>query len=427
MKRTLIGIGAVVLVLALLLTMAPSCGKGEEEGTPTPGPGYTPTPGVTPTPTGEVKTIKFGLLTYLSGGPALWGIDQELGMKFAIAVINDGGGLKVGNDTYMVELVTCDGTIATSKQADCASYFVYEEKIHYISHLGSIEAIMPILHEGKCFSMTLNATVRSINPDFPYSINGVTDYRNWLRGFYTMALKYHPEIKTAVVVNANNVSGVENQAHSLDLLENVFGIEVLDDATYQDGTQDFYPILTRLLAKNPDVIDYSGGSPGNCALLTKQACELGFTGDFWNPAHSPLAGLIDTLGAGAADCLNDRYRTNEPDYSSVGFSEASRAIYDDFNERYPEKNGVMGLLVFLAYAHTMFYAQAIETAQSIDPDVVMNVFDDPTWRFDWFGEEASMGGVETGGIRRAVNAYVTYSEVQDLKIVTKENYVVIVP
>ena len=60
-------------------------------------------------------------------------------------------------------------------------------------------------------------------------------------------------------------------------------------------------------------------------------------------------------------------------------------------------------------------------------DVVMNVFDDPTWRFDWFGDQGGMGGVETGGIRRAVNAFVTYSEVIDGKIVTKENYYVEVP
>jgi branched-chain amino acid transport system substrate-binding protein len=346
-------------------------------------------------------------------------------MEWAIDVINEGGGIKVGDDTYMVELVTCDGTLVTSKQAECATYFVYDAKVHYISHLGSIVAVMPILDEGKCYSMTLNATPKSIDPEFPYSINGVTDYSNWLRGFYTMALKYDPDVKTAVVTNADDSSGVENMGFSLDLLPNEFGIEVLDHAYYTTGTQDFYPILTKLLAKNPDVLDFSGGSPGNVALQVKQACELGFKGQFWNPAHSPLATLSEVVDNW--DCLNGHYKTNEPDYSSDAFPASTHAIYADFNERYPDKNGVMGLLVHLGYVHTMFYKQAIETAQSIDPEVVMNVLDDPTWRFDWFGEEAGMGGVETGGIRRAVNAFVTYSEVIDGKIVTKENYYVEVP
>jgi ABC-type branched-subunit amino acid transport system substrate-binding protein len=348
-----------------------------------------------------------------------------MGMKWAIDVINEGGGLKVGNDTYMVELVTCDGTTVVSKQAECATYFIYDQQVHYLSHLGQIVAVMPIFDEGKAFTMTLNATPMSIDPEFPYSINGITDFRNWLRGFYTMATKYNPDIKTAVVVNADDITGVENMENSLDLLPNEFGIEVLGSAYYVTGTQDFYPILTKLLAKNPDVIDYSGGSPGNVSLLTKQACELGFKGQFWNPAHAPLASMSQIVDDWS--CLNGRYKTNEPDYSSDAFPASTHAIYADFNERYPEKNGVMGLLVQLGYAHAMFYAQAIETAQSVDPEVVMNVFDDPTWRFDWFGDEGGMGGVETGGIRRAVNAYVTYSEVIDGEIVTKENFYVEVP
>jgi len=240
-----------------------------------------------------------------------------------------------------------------------------------------------------------------------------------------MAVMYNPDVKTAVVVNSDDISGVENMEISLDLLPNELGIEDLDSAYYITGTQDFYPILTRLLAKEPDVIDYSGSSPGNVSLLTKQACELGFKGQFWNPSHAPLASMSQIVDDWS--CLNGRYKTNEPDYSSDAFPASTHAIYADFNERYPEKNGVMGLLVQLGYAHAMFYAQAIETAQSIDPDVVMNVFDDPTWRFDWFGDQGGMGGVETGGIRRAVNAFVTYSEVIDGKIVTKENYYVEVP
>jgi len=167
-------------------------------------------------------------------------------------------------------------------------------------------------------------------------------------------------------------------------------------------------------------------APGDVALCTKQSLELGFEGQFWNPAHCPLATLKDMLG-GSADEINGRYRTNEPDYSSDIFPAAVHEIYADFNERFPEHNGVMNLLTYLAYCHGMFYAQAIEKAQSVDPEDLHAVFDDPTWRFDWFGQEASMGGMETGGILRAVNAYVTYSEIIDGEVVTKDTFFVVVP
>jgi len=248
MKSKLISIGVLVLALALLVTMAPACGNGDEEPTPGVTPGVTPTPGATPTATPEAKTVKFGALTYLSGPAASWGIPQEEGMKWAAEVINERGGLKVGNDVYMVEVHSEDGGLTPSTQVEAASLLTDLEHVHYITHLGQIEAVMPILDAGKCYSMTLNASRRAINAEFPYSINGVTDYKNWLRGFYTMAKANNPDVKTAVVINADDVNGHENMQYSLDQLPE-FGIEVLGHDYFTSGTTDFYPVLTKLLAK----------------------------------------------------------------------------------------------------------------------------------------------------------------------------------
>ena len=55
------------------------------------------------------------------------------------------------------------------------------------------------------------------------------------------------------------------------------------------------------------------------------------------------------------------------------------------------------------------------------------VFDDPNWTFDYFGDEVSLGGIETAGIRRSIPMYQTYSEIHDSKVVVKDNYVVKVP
>ena len=112
MKKKLIVIGAIVFALALLLTLAPACGNGDEPGPgSTPTPGTTPTPGVTPTPTAEVKTVKMGLLMPLSGMAAQWGLQFRQGFDSAIDRINEAGGFKVGNDTYVLNpwrgQVTC--------------------------------------------------------------------------------------------------------------------------------------------------------------------------------------------------------------------------------------------------------------------------------------------------------------------------------
>ena len=81
----------------------------------------------------------------------------------------------------------------------------------------------------------------------------------------------------------------------------------------------------------------------------------------------------------------------------------------------------------LGYGAVEFFVQAIEAAQSIDPDEVIKVIDDPSVRFDYFGEESRMIGVQTYGIARAIAGYMAYSEVDDCKLVCKANVLMDIP
>jgi hypothetical protein len=64
----------------------------------------------------------------------------------------------------------------------------------------------------------------------------------------------------------------------------------------------------------------------------------------------------------------------------------------------------------------MLYKQAIEEADSIDPDEVRAVFDDPDWEFEWFGMPGrQLGGLQTFGIRRANQDQNCLSVVKDGK------------
>ena len=62
----------------------------------------------------------------------------------------------------------------------------------------------------------------------------------------------------------------------------------------------------------------------------------------------------------------------------------------------------------------MFYKEAMEKAESIDPDEVLKFLDDPDWEFEWFGMPGrSFGGVETYGIGRCLQDETCYAEVID--------------
>ena len=119
--------------------------------------------------------------------------------------------------------------------------------------------------------------------------------------------------------------------------------------------------------------------------------------------------------------------SDEPYYDSDLYGQASRELYHEFVQRYNPEGGVMTIINMLGYCHAMWWVQAVQAAGSTDTDKVMKVVDDPSWRFDWFGEESWMGGIETFGIRRAVNIYMTFSEIIDGKVVPKTNHKVVIP
>jgi branched-chain amino acid transport system substrate-binding protein len=188
------------------------------------------------------------------------------------------------------------------------------------------------------------------------------------------------------------------------------------------GTTDYYPILTPVVAKNPDVIDFSGGMKGDMDLMVKQARELGYKGILAGPAHGDPQSTIDIAGAAFAE----GFLTNDPDYASDLYPESVRNLYAEFKQRYPGEP--MPLTVYIAYGVIMIYVQAMEKAGSIDPDKVKAVIDDPNWTWEWFGTPGrSFGGVQTIGIRRAAQDEVALSDVINGKKVMISRKAVVIP
>jgi len=422
LKKKLISIGAVVLVLALLLTLAPACGNGDDEEPGfTPTPGVTPTPGATPTPTPEAKTIKFGLLTMLSGFGATWGEEVESGFDWAINKINDAGGFKVGADTYMIKKEKGDSAVGSTQTLTELTRQISGEGVHYL--MGPIviaDLIGPVLLEGKCFCFNISNDTPIVGPHNPYQILGAAPTVQWYEGFWDAAYQ-DVEIDTVTIIIADSAASVLH-AEACKEVHEAYGTEVLDIIKYEPGTSDYYPILTKVVAKNPDCVDFDSSNKGEIDLMVKQIRELGYEGLLAGPAHGDPQSTIDIAGADFAE----GFICNDPDYGSDFYSEAQRQLYDEFQELYPGRP--LALITYLAYAGVNFFVQAIQEAGSVDPDEVMKVLDDPNFEFEWFATQGKkLGGMETVGILRCIQDEVGYSEVIDGKKVMLGLTEVVVP
>ena len=61
--------------------------------------------------------------------------------------------------------------------------------------------------------------------------------------------------------------------------------KVVADEFYTRGTPDLTPVILRVLAKKPDMIDLGISSPGDTGIFLKQLGEAGYTGlheQFWH-------------------------------------------------------------------------------------------------------------------------------------------------
>jgi ABC-type branched-subunit amino acid transport system substrate-binding protein len=225
-----------------------------------------------------------------------------------------------------------------------------------------------------------------------------------------MVHKHRPEIQTGIVINPISTDGDTWHDYAVDAFDEL-GLQLVDTARYQLGTVDFYPILTPLVAQNPDVIDFGFAPPGDAGVLLKQTRELGYMG--W-VSLSAGAGTSQTRAiAGDANLWN--VLMNDPDLCSPVYPAQACDLLNEWREVYAENpRDSMMRTPTMGYDAMMMFATAIEQAGSIDTDEVMKVLDDPTFRFpSVVSEETALGGWETYGIRRQAPLNDDYGEIID--------------
>jgi ABC-type branched-subunit amino acid transport system substrate-binding protein len=303
---------------------------------------------------------------------------------------------------------------------------VYDEKVHYVvGPIGNNEAVIPIFHENKCFC-TGGTSVWMGGPELPYYIQGIVDITRWTEVFYEQVAEHHPEFVKLAVLNTDSATGIGYLDRSVAAAEKV-GLETIE-GTYAQFTTDFYPLLTRILSQEPDVIEASA-SAGDGALIAKQARELGYTGWFLHINWVPLGLMIDNMG------VDEMYNivTTLPDFTSEFYSPAMNDLVRRYMEEKakPDETDMPDTVVH-GYSHMMFYVEAIKQAQSIDPDDVMKVFDDPSFRFErYYHSDGQLSGLETFGILRQMSHFNPYGEIViengEPKVVQMGGKVAVVP
>ena len=318
--------------------------------------------------TAAEKVLKVGNLGPLTGPAASWGLAVQRGIDIAVEDLNRAGGIKVGNERYLIEIVHYDTKAAPTDGKSSAERLIFLDKVKFI--LGPIVspvtlAVQTITEPTKILILHMSVSPDATGPHKPYSFMLMNTNKQrmavlakWLRDKY-------PDAKRYAIFNPDQEAGRSDTADQKRFLD-MYRFELVASEVYSPGTRDFYPILTRILATKPEMISLGVTSPGDQGLVLKQLGELGFSGvKMINTVPQPTL-IYKSAGEASKGTI-----ILEEDYSSGGkfITPEKQRLYDVFVKKYGTEN--WNPFARTAYSYVQALSKSIEGAGSLNVEDVI--------------------------------------------------------
>ncbi|MBU2549346.1 MAG: ABC transporter substrate-binding protein [Proteobacteria bacterium] len=349
----------------------------------------------------EYKT--YGILTALSGPAAPWGIPNSRTIMMGADRINEKGGFQVKGVTYKWKTITYDHKYVPADAVKALNKAIYSDKVDFVQIMGGSPtlACIPLLKENNMLSLNDAAGGKAVtNPDNPL----VFRYNPSLLAAYASILpwiKKNDGIKTMATINPDDATG-KSGLWSAKIATDINKIEIVSEEFFERGSKDFAPLLTRVLAKKPDLIDTSYTDPTSSALICKQARELGFKGAIlliWGPDPKQVLKIAGKHAEGAYLGTSGPPEPRTP---------AQKALYERFLTKYKKEEWDPNY--YTHHAVIPCLTKAIEETQSFDPDVLAKHLEDMSW--DSPQGVHRFGGKKIFGIKRQLLAPITILQVK---------------
>lgn len=375
-KASFVGLMAIC-VLALIIT--PACG-----------------PQVKP-PT-EQKVLKLGCLMPFSGPAAMYGARGRQITDVLIELINEDGGVKIGQDTYKVALYWGDDQFAPAPAAAAARKLIYDDGV--IAILGYIgpgfSALSPVTNPEKVILICRTGGVIYDPGKDPYVVFGSPTGEVTLNQALA-AMQAHPELHTLAWTGNMDDRRIAEPAFKLvdTRLEKEFGIKSLR-VYYPVGTTNFTPYLTKMAEQGAEVI-FAGATILEVALMAKQRKEMGLK---WPIVHTS-DNLVDILFSicgkdGAQGIMGNRNAPWELKKVQVAqkYLDMSQRMLATYEKKYGQALDTYGPFS-MVITHLSQYLECAQKAGTTDPDIMMKTFKGGT--FDSFLGKYTFSGTKTYG------------------------------
>ncbi len=283
----------------------------------------------------SAQTLKIGIIAPLTGPAAPWGLAMSEGAKILAKDYNAKGGLPIGGKNYQVEIVAYDDHYKAQDAIAAYQRLVNRDGVKHIAVAAGVStlAIKPNIEDNKVVVMTAGYLANLLDPNAKHM------YRMWgIPADYYPAiyrwLKDNTKERRAVLISPDDESQREMVTLSTKLLKES-GYTIAATEVYEKSLKDFLPLLTKVLAQKPDIIDLGGTAPATAAVMVRQAREFGYKGPIFIPGSSAWREILEGAGAAAAegvlnmvyvDPANDNYKRFAAEYKKAVGQEPNESI-----------------------------------------------------------------------------------------------------
>ena len=340
---------------------------------------------------GAEKVVKMGFLGPLTGEVAGWFLTGRNACLIWAEQVNAAGGIKIGDDNYMVEIVSYDDEYLADKALIGAKKLVLEDDVKLVQMLGGTDApaAVQFFTRENMLSTTLLPsdltadTLYHLAPAEVHPLYNVTGVE-WLA-------ENRPELKTAAICAQDDELGWPSVATYLAAFE-AAGIDVVYNKYFDINTTDFAPVVTAMLAENPDIVCLDTAYPDFVNLLCEQLFLQGYKGQIISCTLDFYGRIIEKTSAEFLEGLVFQF----PDFDDAAMNEAHinfenpNEFFVNYNERFPD---AWSAVTWEYPAIAEMWRLAAEKAGSVEPMDVFaalkeggrgpHVFGDA----DWWGAE----------------------------------------
>jgi branched-chain amino acid transport system substrate-binding protein len=362
------------------------------------------------------KTLDIGIATPLTGPAAHLGTNMRNAALMAIEDQNAQGGVTISGQNYFLNPIIFDSKKDAAVGKAVAEQLVYEKKVKVVAGLFIDDAIgaQPVLESNKVISFFVNPATRDMTgPNKPYTFFFGGPTPQFFNTVIAYVQKFYPNAKT-VVTMVPDLPNTPIFLSSVQMICKLYGLNWVGAEKFPFGTTDFSPMITRVLAKNPDIIDTNstGGNMGGlCAQLIKQLRQAGYKGIIVVPALPP-PGAVEEV-------VPEQYRTliitNDIDWEAPIVSDP----YRELCRRYVKKYNVIPIdVVGQLYNVTKPFYEFLNGQDTLDTTKWMEGFANYRWK-GIFGFESYWIGKPMFGINRMVFKASWASEYLNGKLETR--------